>query len=250
MTETLYLSRARLRHDAPVAALRPLLAPAADSARMAAGHRLVWTLFADAPDRDRDFLWREAEPGLFYFLSQRPPVDRLGLFELAEPKPFAPVLQAGDRLAFALRANATVSRGGGPGQRGKPCDVVMDALYKVPRGERAAARRRVVETAGRAWLAAQGARAGFTIGDAGPTTDDENDAASDRSASDRSAVGVRVMGYRAIRLDRPGSAAQIGVLDFEGVLEVRDPGLFVNALARGFGRGKAFGCGLMLIRRA
>jgi CRISPR system Cascade subunit CasE len=40
------------------------------------------------------------------------------------------------------------------------------------------------------------------------------------------------------------------VLDFEGVLEVTDPVRFLAALANGFGRARAFGCGLMLIRRA
>jgi CRISPR system Cascade subunit CasE len=34
------------------------------------------------------------------------------------------------------------------------------------------------------------------------------------------------------------------------VLEVQAPHVFVRALHRGFGKAKAFGCGLMLIRRA
>ena len=60
-------------------------------------------------------------------------------------------------------------------------------------------------------------------------------------------------------LKRLGSSVQIlqglapirfSVLDFTGVLEVRDPAAFLAAIARGFGRAKAFGCGLMLIRRA
>jgi len=34
------------------------------------------------------------------------------------------------------------------------------------------------------------------------------------------------------------------------VLTVEDPPLFLVALAAGFGRARAFGCGLMLIRRA
>jgi CRISPR system Cascade subunit CasE len=42
----------------------------------------------------------------------------------------------------------------------------------------------------------------------------------------------------------------IAVLEFAGVLTVRDPARFLAALAQGFGHAKAFGCGLMLIRRA
>ncbi len=252
LTMPLFLSRAMLRRDAPAAALRPLLAPANESARVAAGHRLVWMLFADAPERDRDFLWREAGPGLFYLLSRRPPTDQHGLFTLDEPKPFAPALAPGDRLAFVLRANATVARGGGPGRRGKPCDVVMDALHRVPPAERADARRRVVETAGRAWLAAQGNRSGFCIGiNAGIAGRlDENEVAENGECThERGAQQVRVVGYRTLGLERTAAPARLGVLDFEGILEVREPSTFINAVARGFGRAKAFGCGLMLIRR-
>lgn len=227
---TLFLSRARLRRDASVCALWPLLAPNGRSAaRVEASHRLVWSLFADAEERTRDFLWREAAPGTFYLLSARPPEDRHGLFELDPPKPFAPALAVGDRLAFSLRANATVARGGGPGRRGKPVDVVMDALYRVPKGEeRATQRADAVQRAGCAWLARQGERAGFRV----------------------AAGGVRVLGHRVLRLARPGGEpARFGVLDLEGTLEVTDPAAFMAALGMGFGRAKAFGCGLMLIRR-
>ena len=34
------------------------------------------------------------------------------------------------------------------------------------------------------------------------------------------------------------------------LIEVTDPPAFLARLAAGFGRAKAFGCGLMLIRRA
>lgn len=254
MSAPLYFSRARLRHDAPVSALRALLVPTGESARIAAGHRLVWTLFGDTPDRTRDFLWREAKPGVFYFLSRRIPEDRHGLFELDAPKPFEPALCEGDRLAFVLRANATVARGGGPGRRGKPCDIVMDALRGTSPGERARVRRRAVETAGLAWLAGQGARAGFTFdwvkSCEGVVCATSEDVDCEAPAEENACSSVRVLGYRTLRFERPGAPVQLGVLDFEGVLLVRDPACFLDALARGFGRAKAFGCGLMLIQRA
>jgi CRISPR system Cascade subunit CasE len=43
--------------------------------------------------------------------------------------------------------------------------------------------------------------------------------------------------------------AMFGVVDFGGVLKVQDPPRFLVAVASGFGRARAFGCGLMLIRR-
>lgn len=232
MNAQLYLSRARLRTDAPIAALHNLLVPTDESARISASHRLVWTLFGDTPERPRDFLWREAAPGTFYLLSERVPEDRHGIFALDEAKVFAPSLKPGDRLAFTLRANATIARGGSAGVRGKPCDVVMDALHALPTNERAARREEVAEATGRQWLTKQSARSGFEL-------------------LDGESVSV-VSSYRTLRLDRDrrGAPGQLGILDFEGALTVTDPAALIAAIARGFGRAKAFGCGLMLLRRS
>ena len=225
---TLYLSRMALRRDGSAAALARLLVPEGGAApRSAAGHQLLWSLFADSPDRKRDFLWREEGPGRFMTLSAREPFDAHELFQL-DSRPFEPTLRAGDRLRFALRANPVVAVLGARGERGKRADVVMQKLHAMPSGERAAARETAIPEAGRAWLAKQGERHGFA-----PDGD------------------VGVDGYETIRLPRPGARpVQYGVLDFDGVLVVRDPAAFLAQLAEGFGRARAFGCGLMLIRRA
>jgi CRISPR system Cascade subunit CasE len=225
MTE-LFLSRARLRRDAPVTALAELLVPTNPADRVGASHKLVWALFADSADRRRDFLWREEKPGHFMALSARPPEDPHRLFDL-DFKPFTPVLAAGDRLAFTLRTNPVVARPEARGERGKRHDVVMNALRTVPKSGRAASRPEVVRKAGRAWLAGQGQTHGFApVGD------------------------VDVDGYDSLRIPRPaGKPAVFGVLDLSGVLEVQDPVRFLARLVQGFGRARAFGCGLMLIRR-
>lgn len=83
--------------------------------------------------------------------------------------------------------------------------------------------------AARAWLGSQGSKAGFRL------------------------VGeTAVDGYDTIRVPRTEGCrpVQYSVLDFNGVLEVTDPDCFLAALGHGLGRAKAFGCGLMLIRRA
>ena len=236
----LFLTRARLREEVPAAALRKLLLPDDVGRRAGAGHRLVWTLFADSPQRERDFLWREADAGVFYLLSQREPDDQHGLFEVDSPKPFAPALEVGDRLAFSLRANATVAKGVGAGKRGKRSDVVMAAILDVRPGARAEARAKAVRTAGRKWLDAQGERSGFAV----------LNGSGDGPGGAEAAVAMLRTSYRSMRVDHAGPTARLGVIDFDGLLEVRDPVDFVAAIARGFGRAKAFGCGLMLIRRA
>ncbi|NKC30224.1 type I-E CRISPR-associated protein Cas6/Cse3/CasE [Falsiroseomonas selenitidurans] len=223
----LLLTRATLRRDAPVAALAPLLVPEVQSARASAAHRLIWALFSDGPDRLRDFLWREEAPGRFLALSGRPPNALPDIFD-TETKDFAPELSAGDRLGFALRANPVIAIKEPGATRGKRHDVVMHALHTVPKGEeRREARPDAVIDAGRRWLARQGEAHGF-----------------------RPEAGVAVDGYETVRIPRPGGLLRFGQLDFQGVLTVTDPPRFLSALAGGFGRSRAFGCGLMLIRRA
>ncbi len=224
----LFLSRARLRTDAPVRALRDVLLPNDENARVAAAHRLVWTLFGDVQERKRDFLWRETNPGEFILLSSRPPEDPHGMFELDTPKPFTPEIAVGDRLRFSLRANATVSQSLGRDIRGRPQDVVMSALYALGPAERAAQRSETIVRVGREWMGRQGERAGFKF-----------------SAE----TDCRIVSHRVLALHRPGKSARIGVLDVEGELVVTEPSRFVDALSVGFGRAKAFGNGLMLIRR-
>lgn len=226
-----YLSRARLRRDAPLKALAPLLlSPGGDgSPTVHPGHHLVWSLFADGSGRRRDFLWREMQTGLFFILSARPPRDPHDLFDLAEPKPFSPALAAGDRLAFSLRANPLVRRRKPPRGRSVKHDVVMDALHAHPAGERARHRRGVVREHGLAWLERQARKAGFAIG----------------------SHDVQVDGYEQRRVARrDGPPMSYSTLDFTGILTVSDPTAFLPALSNGFGGAKAYGCGLMLIRRA
>lgn len=233
MSKELFLTRVTLRRDVPIAALRAVFLPDEQEKKTMVGHQLMWTLFADSPERKRDFLWREAGDGRFYTLSERPPQDTHGVFHIDPPKPFAPALNAGERLRFSLRANATVSHRAEAGKRGKPADVVMDALYTVPKGkERAESRSRAIQEAGLAWLARQAEKNGFSVGDDGGVS------------------AVSVIGYSAMRLDHRRSDMKIGVLEYEGELTVTEPQSFISAIGQGLGRAKAFGCGLMLIRRA
>ena len=221
---TLYFSRIRLSRRPSAQALAGVLSPPKTGPRRSAHHRLLWSAFADGPDRRRDFLWREDRDGAFLVLSERPP-NPLDLFEPHEVKTFAPVLTPGTLLDFVLRANATRKKRGG--QR---VDVVMDALHDLPKSARAPERMAAAAREGRAWLERQGAAAGVCVVAAGVGN-----------------YSTEVLpGHRGPRKGQP----QFGILDLSGRIEVTDPAEFLAQLARGFGRAKAFGCGLMLIRRA
>ncbi|TPE47867.1 type I-E CRISPR-associated protein Cas6/Cse3/CasE [Amaricoccus solimangrovi] len=221
---TLYLSRLRLSRKPSARALDAIINPEEPGPRIDAHHRLLWAAFADNPDRKRDFLWREQSEGEFLTLSARPPAPS-ELFEAPAIKDFGPRLAPGDRLSFALRANATRARKG----IGR-VDVVMDALHALPKGARAPERIALAQREGAAWLSRQGERAGFRL--IGTEVGD---------------YSVAVLpGHRGRRERQP----QFGILDMTGLLEITDPPSFLIALSQGFGRAKAFGCGLMLIRRA
>ena len=228
MTADWFLSRARLRRNTSVRALLPLLLESERGASSGKpGHHLIWYLFTDGVQRTRDFLWRELEPGTFLILSGRRPKDPNGLFEIDEPKRFAPRLEAGDHLRFSLCANPVVRRRVGPEHRLAKHDVVMNAL-RQGEGERATRRLPTVRKSGLAWLEEQGARSGFRV----------------------QSRGVRIDGYAQHRMRRRGGGTvSYSTLDFDGILRVEEPSPFLVAVRRGFGSAKAYGCGLMLLRR-
>ena len=234
---TLYLTCAVLDREARAAALVPLLDPPDPDRALDAHHRLIWTLF---PGRDavREFLWRADGRGRFLILSHREPVQS-DLFRPLDTTDFSPLLAPGDCLDFVLRANATKDRrvpktacGRRPHRR---VDLVMDALHKTPGqsalgtdriSERPSLRMNLADQVATDWLAAQGARGGFVL------------------------ERVRVEDYSVRQLSRAGKdRVTFGMLDLRGILSVKEPDTFLATLGNGLGRARAFGCGLMLIRR-
>ena len=78
------------------------------------------------------------------------------------------------------------------------------------------------------WLTRQGEKHGFQLGD------------------------FLVSNHRFYKVRKPGDHNQrkFTSLDIHGSLTVAETDIYLAALKQGFGRSKAFGCGLMLIRRA
>ncbi|MGM0782809.1 MAG: type I-E CRISPR-associated protein Cas6/Cse3/CasE [Pseudomonadota bacterium] len=202
-----------------------------------AAHQLLWQMFPDHQGQ-RPFLFRqemdEPEGGgaprglpLFYMLSDREPMPASGLLEV-QCKPFSPVLEAGDRLAFRLRANPTVAKSVA-GKRGRRADVLMAAKYSFEAGgeRKSQACTEAMNEAAREWLTERAESWGFRL-----------------------PVEPEVGAYRQHALPKnEGRPIRFSSVDYEGLLEVSDPGRLIETLAQGVGRAKAFGCGLMLIRR-
>ncbi|MBM3518218.1 MAG: type I-E CRISPR-associated protein Cas6/Cse3/CasE [Alphaproteobacteria bacterium] len=227
----MYISRLTLRTDraGSTGALIRLLAQSSHAQH----HDLMWSVFGDRGDRRRDFLYRvdSRHPDTFIAVSARAPEDVHGLWRI-ETKDYAPQLVAGQQLAFSLRANPTVrsSRYTVDG-KSRRHDVVMHA--KGPRKVRGEGPRQpeasALADAGLDWLTARSARFGSAI----------------------AASACRVAGYLQHRIPhgRGGRMVCFSSLDFDGVLTVIDPDLLCQALYRGIGSGKAFGCGLLLVKR-
>jgi CRISPR system Cascade subunit CasE len=230
----MYLSRFRLGPKAAHApTTRRLIEAITDS------HRLVWSFFEDAPDRKRDFLYRQEGTGAkvsFFTLSERLPHDPLKLWHI-ESKVFEPNLERGGRLQFSVRVNPTFRRAApGEGQR-KRHDVVMDAKRRLrEQGIKPADRPReaeLVQQSGVSWLAARAARHGFSF------------------RNDEEHQDVRGDAYQRLRLHRGGGERdlRLSTVDLTGLLTVEDPDAFMQCLTTGLGPAKGFGCGLLLIRR-
>lgn len=238
MSDTYFTRLTLQREAAAVAPLIEALAPADEGQAMAMAHRLMWTVMPEAvqrghPNGKSPFLWRAAERNRYYMLGPRP-VDQSPFFKI-ESKPYRPNLSTGDRLAFDLRVNATVNRKTGITADGRAkrerADIAIDRLRADERkgapAVRAARRESAAKEAVEEWLASRGGRDGYRL------------------------EAMKLAAYRTETLPRRGGhAARIGVFDLQGILVVENPAAFLQRVLAGFGRAKAFGCGLMLLRRA
>ncbi len=64
-------------------------------------------------------------------------------------------------------------------------------------------------------------------------------------------MGVGFYHWLEFSYDEKGNKEiRYNTMDFRGILTVTDSDQFANTLMQGLGKAKAFGCGLMLIRRA
>lgn len=220
---------------------------------------------------------RRGDP-LYYILSKQPPQQDSPLFEI-ETKPYRPRLQTGDRLSFKLRVNAVVTR------NGKRHDIVMDSqklwletqletLGLDSTGSKRERKQRLLDRAaetliadwraqiktgpfrqkleqrlGRSsllewaiktqeatavldWWRRQGERHGFAVACNGHGEDILDKAA-----------------YQRHHLPEKGKTAGFYSLDLSGEVDIRDQECFQKVLLQGIGPAKAFGCGLMLVRR-
>jgi len=204
-------------------------------------HQWLWRFFPGDADARRDFLFRRSEQtgmARYHVVSARPPVSP-GSAWMVQSREYAPRIALGTRLQFELRANPVVRTRRG----GKACrdDVVMAEKKRLlqARGldrwadwveaDRPALYDLVAQTCG-AWLRRCGERNGFALDDEALRVD-----AYQNHAEKRQLPRERRLRFSSV--------------DFAGVLTVTDTDRLHEALIHGIGPAKAFGCGLLLVRR-
>ncbi len=213
-------------------------------------HRLLWRIFPELPENaPRDFLFRKDENKgfpVFYVQSPTEPNPLAGILAV-ESKEFNPQLKAGDKLRFTLRANpvAQITKARTTeeqellrtdrqkkGLRDKETvpmkrirhDVVMQLKKTLLDEAGQYSQAELEQLAGETWLEKKAENNGFKL------------------------LSVIADGYQQHHFKKRG--IKISTLDFQGVLEVTEPELFIReALYKGIGPAKAFGCGLLSLAR-
>jgi CRISPR system Cascade subunit CasE len=216
-----YFSRIELRRDTHVV-YRVGRALTGDGYRL---HQALWRLFQD---ERRNFLYRRIESmhwPCFYIVSLCPPQDQEGIWSI-QVKDYAPRLVARQRLAFSLRANPVVTKVG-PTKKPVRHDVVMDVKTQSRQNGGSIAQAELIQEAGYSWLSRRAEKNGFRL------------------------EVLRASGYRQHRLlkVRSQNPIRFSTLELDGVLTVTEPNRLRQTLFYGIGPAKAFGCGLLLVRR-
>lgn len=190
-------------------------------------HQAIWGLFADSPDRRRDFLYhvesRSGPPTILTLSAREPRASDFGW--QVRTKPYEPRVCVGSRLSFLLRVNPVRTR------EGRRHDVVMDEKRRLQKLAGTAgpmpSEADLVQATCSDWLSRRASGLGFRL------------------------LAVRADAYRQVELDRLRTAPiRFSTVDIAGSLEVMDPDLFMRrAVFEGIGPAKSFGCGLLLLRR-
>jgi CRISPR system Cascade subunit CasE len=238
-----------------------------------ADHQWLWQFFPAPKGTPRDFLFRRIEPRgdrrqpVFYVVSARPPQSVHDAWKV-ESRAYEPALEEGARLAFDLRVNPVFhemeERSAGeqqayfarrrseslkirrlPNKRKIYHDVVMHAKRNLKEqagverwteigDESRPPRYELVHETVRDWFCGADGQAGV----------------ASRHGFSIDTARLRVDAYEQHRIRRrKDQEIRFSTVDLTGELEVADSNRFREMLLNGVGRAKAFGCGLMLVRR-
>lgn len=177
-----------------------------------AAHQQVYLACAALTGSGQRVLWRQVGDEAMA-LVQAPSTD-------FPCKPYLPRPAVGQKVGFSLIANITTNERSGTG-RGKRIDPVLRALSN----KEGQSRNEVVWAQALAWLESKGETNGFRV------------------------LSLDKAEYESLEFKRKETFVRIGVVDYAGHLEITDAEKFREAMTKGIGHGKAWGCGLLLCKR-
>ncbi len=192
-------------------------------------HQALWKVYSDYDERKRDFIYRQIGPSSFLTVSQREP-HSLQYISSLSTKEYAPVVQEGQKVHFALRFNPVVKRRDANGKQVR-FDIVQDERKRRLREgvlqENLPLRTEIAIDVAPKWLSKHI-----------PSLD-----------IDASSIVVEAYRPEKLRKKKGGSLLTIASMDVQGTAIVRDVPMLQEVLYKGVGCAKGFGFGLLLLRK-
>lgn len=225
-----HISRVALRPDATLADLRRHKILRLDAYGL---HQLVWKLAGRNDNQKRDFIYRADNDSdglpILTIVSEQPLNTGDDVWNITT-KHYSPVIRNGERLAFTLRCNPVKAEYNADNvelkRRGNRIDI-MGSAHRSDMANGIRRPRRILHLEeSYSWLDRRGGQNGFMI-------------VADSLVVDNYSVD-----------DHPkDKTKKLSMLDVSGMLQVLDGQTFTSMLLSGLGHAKAWGCGLMLVRR-
>lgn len=196
-------------------------------------HKLIWRLFQDGSNTERDFVFYSIDSTFnsdkgYFLISERKPVS-LDTWLSVNIKEYNPIFQQGQKLGFKTRLNPIISKKTINGEKSKKHDLCMNAkLDGKKAGLNGIELEQFIEEQTIKWLQTKALQNGFQISD----------------------NNIAVARYVQVVIPRRGkSQMRFSSIDYEGILEIKEPEKFKQIALKGLGRSKGFGCGLFLLKR-
>ncbi len=193
-------------------------------------HQFLWSCFDSGSNQEQqqaDFIYRTdivMNIPVIHVLSERQIEQPISGWKL-ESREFEFDAQQGQLIQFSFRANPTIDIKSDSG-RSKRHDVVMHAKKQAKAQQLDGLGE--IDIAVKQWLLKRAELFGVEFKE----------------------QTIEYANYQQHAFKKGDERqVKISTLDYQGVLTVKDPEKFQQALVHGIGRSKAFGCGLMMIKR-
>ncbi|MCG2777812.1 MAG: type I-E CRISPR-associated protein Cas6/Cse3/CasE [Desulfobacterales bacterium] len=197
-------------------------------------HKKIWELVSRNENQKRDFLYRveyDAYQNIkhIYLLAPNQIASHNNLKIAVSPR-YQPQIETGEYLYFKLRANPIIKRK--ENGKAKEYSLVMDAKHQFKKNgqnyQEQFSLDELIHDVGMKWLIRKGEQHGFSVKQFEVKTNNDCE------------YSIKLPGKKVFTLR---------TLDFEGKLKIVDADRFKKSLFNGIGSAKAFGCGMMMVKR-